>query len=295
MSSKVLFSYHGGHSGEFCDHASPCSLEDLVKSYIEKGFTNLGLSEHQPRESGFLYPEEKAKKRTSEFLFSRFEAYFKEARRLQKKYENQISILVGFETEVCDKSAFSLINDLRRQYSADYIVGSLHHVNGIAIDFSREEYERAIDSAGSLENLFCAYYDAQYQLISECKPEVIGHFDLIRIFAPQDFVASAKIEDLIKRNILAANSYGAVFEVNSRAFKKGFLQPYPERSILNTLAELGAEITLGDDSHGPKDVALFYEEALEIVRQFYSDLLVLKKDSKGLLSKVKVSIDDVLK
>lgn len=295
MSSKRLFSYHGGHSGEFCDHAAQCSLEDVVRAYLEKGFTNLGLSEHQPRTDNFLYPEEVAKQTTSKLLFSRFEDYFKKARELQKKYENQISILIGFETEVCDKGAFSLINDLRKQYSADYIVGSLHHVNGIAIDFSKEDYQRAVDSLGSLENLFCAYYEAQYQLIVECEPEVIGHFDLIRIFAPQDFVASAKIENLIKRNILAANSYGAVFEVNSRAYKKGFLQPYPARSILNTLAELGAEITLGDDSHGPKEVALFYAETLQILKQYYSSLLVLEKDSKGLLSKVKVSIDDVLK
>lgn len=295
MSEKALFSFHGGHSGEFCDHAAECSLEEVVKAYIENGFTDIGLSEHQPRTLSFLYPEERANERTSEILFSRFDAYFKKARELQKKYENDISILVGFETEVCDASAFSLVNDLRKKYAADYIVGSVHHVNGIPIDFSREEFERAVSKAGSLENLFCDYYEAQHQLIVECKPEVIGHFDLIRIFAPLDFVLTDKIKGSIERNILLANACGAVFEVNSRAFKKGFSQPYPEKSILNTLAELGAEITLGDDSHGSKDVAMFYKETLRIVREYYSSLIVLKKDSKGSLTKVKISIDDVLK
>ena len=46
------------HSGQFCLHATG-SLEEVVKSAIQKKFKILGLSEHVPR-SRFedLYPEE---------------------------------------------------------------------------------------------------------------------------------------------------------------------------------------------------------------------------------------------
>lgn len=43
----VWFSYHGGHSGEFCAHATS-TLEEVVDTAIERGFTHYGLSEHCP-------------------------------------------------------------------------------------------------------------------------------------------------------------------------------------------------------------------------------------------------------
>ena len=52
------FSFHGGHSGEFCRHAKG-RLEDVVEEAHQAGFTTYGLSEHAPRtRSGDLYPGE---------------------------------------------------------------------------------------------------------------------------------------------------------------------------------------------------------------------------------------------
>lgn len=46
------------HSGQFCKHAF-CSLEEVVLTAIEVGFTHYGLSEHMPRyQAGDLYEEE---------------------------------------------------------------------------------------------------------------------------------------------------------------------------------------------------------------------------------------------
>jgi hypothetical protein len=46
--TMVWFSYHGGHSGEFCAHAKS-SLEEVVDTAIARGFIHYGLSEHCPR------------------------------------------------------------------------------------------------------------------------------------------------------------------------------------------------------------------------------------------------------
>ena len=54
----IPISYHGGHSGEFCAHAED-KLEAIVQAYIARGFTNFGITEHQPRTREFFYhPEE---------------------------------------------------------------------------------------------------------------------------------------------------------------------------------------------------------------------------------------------
>ncbi len=41
-------SFHGGHCGEFCEHAKD-TLEEVVQSAIEKKFKVYGISEHVPR------------------------------------------------------------------------------------------------------------------------------------------------------------------------------------------------------------------------------------------------------
>jgi histidinol-phosphatase (PHP family) len=82
MSDNALWktSLHGGHSGEFCEHAEG-SLREVVDSALAKGFTVYGVSEHAPRdEDRFLYPSELEKGYTIERLHQEFDAYAKAAR-----------------------------------------------------------------------------------------------------------------------------------------------------------------------------------------------------------------------
>jgi histidinol-phosphatase (PHP family) len=116
-------------------------------------------------------------------------------------------------------------------------VGSLHHVNSIPIDFSPELYVKALDQAeGSLENLYKQYFDEQYIMLQTVRPEVVGHFDLIRIFADQSVADSTlllpKVWRRVVRNLEYVIAYGGLFEINSRSWKKGLRDAYPQRDII---------------------------------------------------------------
>lgn len=50
---------------------------------------------------------------------------------------------------------------LVQRHKLDYIVGSVHHVGGVPIDFSEEIYVKAAEKAGGVEQLFCNYFDQQ--------------------------------------------------------------------------------------------------------------------------------------
>ncbi|KAG0345294.1 histidinolphosphatase [Podila humilis] len=296
-----LFSYHS-HSGQFCNHAKG-TLEQVVQSAIHRRFTSLGLSEHMPRyKPEQLYPEEAHL--TTEDLQLLFDEYLLEAARLQQKYKDQIDLFIGFETEYFDTQSISLINALRQPYrprfcasnvgagnteknnnnnnnaaplpTIQYIVGSLHHLRGIPIDFSKELYLKALDQVGngSWETLFQIYFDEQYQLLQGTQPEVIGHFDLIRLFfdAIDHHLAedsqvrgdlSSQLWDLVKRNVAAVVEYGGLFELNSRSWKKGMLDAYPSRDIISAIKSAGGRFTLSDDSHGPDDIGMFYDSKLK--------------------------------
>ncbi|KAI9010465.1 Polymerase/histidinol phosphatase-like protein [Phycomyces nitens] len=259
------FSYHS-HSGQFCHHGYGM-LEDVVKQAIRKGFKVYGLSEHMPRfDSNHLYPEEIEANCTTSTLSTTYAAFLVEARRLQEVYKDQIELLIGAEIEFIDPSYADHVRDLQEEHKIDYVVGSLHHTHTIPIDFSNELYQHALEQIGngSLEGLFQAYFDEQYQMLSSVKPKVVGHFDLIRIYADQSKAFAAlnqpNIWKSVVRNVDYVVSYGGLFEINSRAWKKGLLDAYPQREIIKLIQSKGGKFTLSDDCHGPNDVGMFYDK-----------------------------------
>ena len=138
-----LVSVHGGHSGQFCNHAKD-SLENIIKAYAERGFVWAGITEHMPPiHDGFLFPDEIEAGLTAARLYDRFGQYIETGRQLQKKYASSIDILVGFETETYSGYA-EIIPHLINEFQPDYIVGSLHHVDDMSFDFSPDLRDAAL-------------------------------------------------------------------------------------------------------------------------------------------------------
>ena len=205
-----------------------------------------------------------------------YDRFLIEADRLQKKYSPQICLLVGMETEYFGPDSIKFVRRLRQERQdstlsssspsqllprVQYIVGSLHHVRGIPLDFSTELYLKALEivGKGSWEELFKVYFDAQFEMLQGLQPEVIGHLDLVRIFfgsipqcghhhhqqdkdhpsqpatSPSEASANVLTDELwslVRRNIDYVILYGGLFELNSRAWKKGLADAYPQRDIL---------------------------------------------------------------
>ncbi|KAF9087115.1 histidinolphosphatase [Mortierella sp. AM989] len=301
------------------------TLEQVVQSAIQRRFTTYGLSEHMPRyKADQLYPEESHL--TTQDLERMYDQFLHEAARLQQKYNDKICLLIGLETEYFDSESIQYVRKLRQphRHSAwkaiqsetevggegeggatdissnslqvalpqiQYIVGSLHHIHGIPLDFSQELYLKALEDVGhgSWETLFREYFDAQFEMLRGLEPEVVGHLDLVRIFfssikghhhhhhgqsnndkqdqeEEQDINQNRLTEELwtlVKRNVDFVIAYGGLFELNSRAWKKGLADAYPQRDILQYILSNDGRVTLSDDSHGPDDVGMFYNPELK--------------------------------
>lgn len=273
MGSVQRVSVHGGHSGEFCCHAVD-SLEEIVVAYLERGFDWVGITEHiPPVDDRFRYPEEIKAGLNARQLYGRFERYIAACRRLQQKYGQSIQLYVGFETEACSGS-IPFIHDLARLFEPDYIVGSVHHVDDIGFDYSADRYARAVAAVGSLETLYCRYFDAQYHFLKAVQPQVVGHFDLIRIFDPSygATLALPSVQYRVRRNLELVHALDMIMDVNVRAITKGAAEPYPTRSILQQAIELGIPVVPGDDSHGVDTVGLNIDRAVEVLRDLGADL-----------------------
>ncbi|MCP4021149.1 MAG: histidinol-phosphatase [Desulfobacteraceae bacterium] len=273
MKTNNLISLHGGHSGEYCDHADD-GLEDIIKQYIDLGFSRVGITEHIPPVSNeLMYPDETALNYDADFLYRRFEKYITNARALQHKYAGKIQIYVGMETETYT-GYIHHIKALIKTFCPDYIVGSVHYVDDILFDYHKDFYDSLIKKLGSLNALYLKYFDLQYEMITALKPFIVGHFDLVRLF-DADYktrVLQPNIQEKIIRNLKQVKEYGLVLDFNVRALKRGADEPYITSSILKMAKDMGIRVVPGDDSHAISEAGMNIEKGIKILKDFGFDL-----------------------
>jgi len=265
--SKV--SIHGGHSGEFCHHAQD-NLEDIIQLYIQKGFEWVGITEHIPPPNNELrYLDEIEAQLDQSFLEERFSKYFQKARQLKIKYQKDITLFIGFEAEAYS-GFIPHVRSLIRKYNPDFVVGSVHHVDDINFDFSQSFYNKAVEKAGGIIQLYERYFDIQFEMIQGIQPEVIGHFDVIRIHDPlyPKHLNDPVIKKRIDRNLSLIRSKNLILDFNLRSLLKGADEPYISSPILKKAKELGIPIVPGDDSHGLKSVGLNVEHGIRLLQSF---------------------------
>ncbi|KAK9252776.1 Polymerase/histidinol phosphatase-like protein [Lipomyces tetrasporus] len=258
---------HHSHSGDYILHAKD-HLEDIVKEVILRGFKSYCLTEHIPRNNpADLYPEEKHLQISD--LESNFDKFYHHARQLQYQYADQITLLVGCETDYIRPDFKFLIANLRSRYKLDMFVGSVHHVKEIPIDFDVPTWELAMRKcgAGTPRDLYAAYFDEQYDMLVDLKPPIVGHFDLIRLFSVEDseqpITQWPEVLERVERNLEFIIGYGGVIELNSAAIRKGWSEPYPRADICKMVLEKGGQFCLSDDSHGIAQIGLNFHKTLK--------------------------------
>ncbi|TPX33753.1 histidinol-phosphatase [Synchytrium microbalum] len=270
------------HSGQYCQHAHG-QLEQVIQKAIAMEFTCFGLSEHMPRSlDRDLYPEEVQLGMSPSSLSTTYQDFITEARRLISQCQTPTTtLLLGMETEYIRISDLDAVSTLRALHNIDYIVGSVHHVAEIPLDYNEEMYASIESLLGGTETVFRVYFNAQYEMLKQLKPEVVGHFDLVRLFRPEHGLSDV-VMGLIERNIEWIAEYGGLVEINSRALKKNLGSPYPFRDILQKMIANKIKFTLSDDSHGPNDVAMHYDKLRDyLIENNITSVYSLAKDQDG--------------
>jgi histidinol-phosphatase (PHP family) len=262
----VWFSYHGGHSGEFCNHAKS-GLEEVVDTAIKRGFTHYGLSEHCPRyREADLYPGEEALGVTG--LIEAFDGYVKKAFELREARAGQIELLVGFETETLPPEGWlEAMTMLRDAHPFDYVVGSVHDICGRWLDYSAGDAAALAADLGGPEELRLAYFDQVTYMIERLKPDIVAHLDLVRKYEATGFEFSDRVVRAIDRTLEAIKANGAVLDINCAAFRNGYGPVYPLPQILERAQGMGIPVTLGDDSHGVETVGVGLDHSLAAIAE----------------------------
>lgn len=270
--NPITMHSHHSHSGQYCTHATG-DLETCILEAIRQKFELFCLTEHIPRcRECDLYPQETlpdGNPATLIGLLELFSQYHKHARQLQMKYAGQIDILVGCETEYMRDIDLKVLELLIAKYPIDLMVGSVHHVNSIPIDFDQTTWQKALDSCKDEESFYGRYFDHQYEVLTLFKPQIIGHFDVVLLFAPPQtsLFKYTSVVDKMQRNIDFVVAYNGLFELNSAAFRKGWSSAYPNPEIVKMIQKFGGAFCLSDDSHGPHQIGLNYKRTAQYIRE----------------------------
>ncbi len=267
-------SLHGGHSGEFCEHAEG-SLRSILETACAVGYTVFGVSEHMPRvEPRYLYPSEQQKGWSVQTLIELFERYAVAVHKLAQEFEGRLTVLCGFEIEVVPPDRWmQLVERYRRDYGFDYIVGSVHFVRDGSIDSDPNDPDtrRALRECGGVEPFAVEYYQAVAQMVRAVQPEVVAHFDLVRLLAHRlgevHAVDTPRVREAVIGALFAVREAGSMLEVNTAGIRKGLGAPYPAPWIVQTAAEMGIPFCIGDDSHRPSQVGFGLDEARQHLLQ----------------------------
>lgn len=153
-------------------------------------------------------------------------------------------------------------NNLIKDYSFDYIIGSVHEIDGFLFDHPdyTEEYKKWDN-----DPLYSAYFERLEDLMRFGSCDIVGHFDLIKVFGcrPRKSILPA-VTDLL----LLARKKDLVIEINTSGAYKPVGEIYPSGEILKLCKDLEIPITLGSDAHVPahvgRDLAAQREALLEL-------------------------------
>lgn len=298
------FSHHS-HSKDFIEHGSG-PLDEVVENVLKQQFHTFCFSEHMPRvDAKYLYPEEISDKSDVKFLGQQFESYMNKV--LEIKAQNKdaaTKFIIGTECECADLEHIRYAKKMFDDYykgKLQYLIGSIHHVNSIAIDYDLENFDAAIfKSENNFLQFLKDYFNLQYTMLTELKPLVVGHFDLPSLFISKselpinrntgqvcnetnskscikinqfdidDYVFNIFKDDLyplVERNFKFIIENNLALEINTSGLRKGLKYPYPSIKLSLCFKDLGGNFVLSDDSHGLNQLGTNYLRCKEYINK----------------------------
>jgi histidinol-phosphatase (PHP family) len=256
-----LFDYHT-HS-RLCDGSGDLSEYAAVARGM--GLAALGLSGHAPCAIASEWHMKAAD----------LPGYTAQARALAADNAPGLEILVGLEADYFPGVVSP--RAVREDTGVDFVIGSVHYLGRCAdgtpwtVDGSADELTRGVRESfgGDIRRALARYFDLVGAMAASERPDIIGHFDLVKKHNRGLFDEQADWYHAAMAGALdAIRGSGSVVEVNTGAVSRGYRADYyPGDATLAVMARMGIPVTLGSDAHRPQHVAAHFAGALDSLRR----------------------------
>lgn len=230
------------------------TIEEMVRSAVEKGMVSVGISDHSFTEFDQRYcirPEA-------------LETYHKEIRRVREAYADVIEVYAGLEYDGYTK--------LEHREKYDYLIGDCHYVKTFdgyhSVDHAKDEQWAAIETyfGGDAIAYSRAYFETYVERTVLHRPDILGHFDLSSKFG---FVneTDPRYRSMARDALAACLEITPIVEMNTGAISrkvKGV--PYPADFLLPEILHHGGKVILSSDAHRAENIAFWFDEAVELLK-----------------------------
>ena len=139
-------------------------------------------------------------------------------------------------------------------YPWDYLLGSLHYVDGFGVDTN----PRLIDEIG-VERAWQRYFETLAQAARTGLFDSLSHPDLVKIFRHRiESFDYGPVADAIAES-------GTAVEVSTAGLRKPVGELYPDPDFLVACRKRGVPVTMGSDAHVPELVGRDFDRARELL------------------------------
>ncbi|MDI6871890.1 MAG: histidinol-phosphatase [Bacillota bacterium] len=154
------------------------------------------------------------------------------------------------------------IRDFLSRAPFDFVLGSVHWLDGWGFDFVGDEACMAEWERRDRRQVFARYFELLAGAASSGLFDVIGHADLVKIMG---LYPSPPWSDLAEPAIGAIAAAGVAVEVNTAGLRRPVGEMYPGEWLLRRFRELGVPVTVGSDAHEPEDCGRDFDRAVDLL------------------------------
>ena len=233
-----------------CNHANG-TVEQYVQRAIELGIDHYGFSDHAPMNFDPKYRMDISQK-------ALYEKWVLDAK---EKYKNQIKILLAYEVDYLE----GYILDEIINSKVDYLIGSVHFLKNKndMWGFDNPEFIGVYESK-DIDTIWLEYFDAIKSMAKTQLFDIVGHFDLIKVFK---FLPKKDVRLIAKEALIEIKKSNMVLEINPAGLRKPINETYPSKQLLELAFEMGIDITFGSDAHSIEQVGFKYEESISLAKE----------------------------
>lgn len=241
----------------------------FVKAGVEKGMDVIKILDHTHRFFEFapLYEPLKAAAPQQEAWFAKkklvpIQVYFD---LIEKMKQMDLPIRVEFGLEVCFDPAYtSFLRNLLAQYPYDFIIGSIHSIDGVLYDMPQFSRELLWDVRNT-DEIYQRYYEIMMEMIESELFTQIGHPDQLKLFhytpSYDLYDTYCKIADLAKKHKVAMEHNTGIH------YRYKHEDIGTNSTFLKILKDRGVDIVTASDAHQSQHVGMLIPEAIEMLNR----------------------------
>ena len=183
--------------------------------------------------------------------------YVGEVQELKRAYPGYV--LLGVEADY-EPSSFDEVKAILASHPFDYVIGSVHFVDGWGFDDPRQRHSW---DTRDVDEVYRRYFDLVGEAAETGAFTLLGHIDLVKKFGHRP---RRPLIEAARTMVGRIADSGVAVEVNTAGLRTPVSEIYPDSALLSLLRNGGVPVTFGSDAHTPDDVGRDFHQALAHVR-----------------------------